>query len=187
MTLLEGREASSELDDQIANANEVRNALETRRDRAVRYNNVLNFTSAGALAVFASGIQIGTGNGLQNTGNEFEVIAGGLQAGISAYSLLLSKGSRLSSEVEPNMLAKVFDLPDPNDDHYPRAIWSYLDDPVTAGGLSRRAVLIKRWIKLGRIQSPTAKNGMQRIRLLCGTVAQKKALPSICCKIERLC
>jgi len=173
MTFLEGRQVTAELDDQVAHANELRNVLEGKRDKAVRYNNILNFTSGGALAILASGLQIGTKVGLQNTGNEFEVMAGALQAGISAYALRLVKGERFAAQVHPNMLARVFDLPDPHDDHYPPAVWAYLDDPITPGGLSRRDLLIKSWVKVGRIQTPSPKN-MDHIRLLCGTVAQKK-------------
>lgn len=172
-TFLETRDVVAEVDDEMSRSSELKDLLESRRDRAIRLNNITNFTSGGALAMIGSGIQIGGGNAINNAGNLMEVAAGALSTGISTYALKQSSGERRSAGVDPNMLARLFNLPTTKDRDIPAPIWNYLNEPIPGGkGESRREQLIQRWVQLGRIPPPTSKAGQRRIALLAGVVAQ---------------
>jgi hypothetical protein len=172
-TFLETRDLVSTLDDEMSRSTELKNILESRRDRAIRLNNITNFTSGGALAMIGSSIQIGGGNAISNAGNVLEVGAGALSTGISTYALKQSSGERRSAGADPNMLARLFNLPTTKDRDIPTPIWNYLNEPIPGGqGVSRRDLLIERWVRLGRIPPPTSKAGQRRAALLAGTVAQ---------------
>ncbi len=81
-TFLETRDLVSEVDDEMSRSSELKDLLESRRDRAIRLNNITNFTSGGALAMIGSGIQIGGGQAIGNAGNVMEVAAGAVATGI---------------------------------------------------------------------------------------------------------
>lgn len=176
-TFLETRDVVSTVDDEMARSSELKDLLEARRDRAIRLNNITNFTSGGALAMIGSGIQIGGGSAIANAGNVMEVAAGALATGISTYALKQSSGEKRSAGVNPNMLAKVFDLPTTKEQDIPTPIWNFLHEPIPGGnGRSRRDLLIERWVQLGRIPPPTSKAGQRRVALLAGTVVQTHAV-----------
>jgi hypothetical protein len=123
--------------------------------------------------MIASGLQIGTANPYQNAGNVMEVGAGALSTGISTYALKQSSGEKRTANVNPNMLARFFSLSTTKDRDIPVPIWNFLNEPMPEGkGLSRRDILIQRWVQIGRIPPPKSKEGQRRIALLCGTVAQ---------------
>ena len=99
--------------------------------------------------MLASGVQIGTPMAYQNWGNVLEVCAGGLSTGISLAALRTARGRTCSLPAAPNMLARIFDLPDNEPQRYPHSIWLYLSDSTTGrtGGKSRREELIDKWIR----------------------------------------
>jgi len=172
-TFLETRDVVSDVDDEMARSTELEELLQSRRDRAIRLNNITNFTSGGALAMIGSGIQIGGGLGISNAGNVMEVTAGALATGISTYALKQSSGEKRSAGADPNMLARLFNLPTTKDKDISTPIWNFLNEPIPGGnGKSRRDLLIERWVQLGRIPPPSSKAGQRRIALLAGAVAQ---------------
>jgi len=81
------RRVISELDRQVSGYDAVARVLEEKRDQAIRNNNILNFTSGGALAMTQGAISIGTPMRYQNAGNELGTIAGAVTAMIGAYAL----------------------------------------------------------------------------------------------------
>jgi hypothetical protein len=172
-TFLETRDIGATIDDEMSRSTELKDVLEARRDRAIRLNNITNFTSGGALAMIGSGIQVGGGNAINNAGNVMEVAAGALSTGISTYALKQSSGERRSAGASPNMLARLFNLPTTKENDIPTPIWNYLNEPIPGGkGVSRRDLLIERWVHLGRIPPPTSKAGQRRVALLSGAVVQ---------------
>ncbi|MBI2811645.1 MAG: hypothetical protein HYX67_12580 [Candidatus Melainabacteria bacterium] len=176
-TFLETRDVVSDVDTEMSQSSELKDLLESRRDRAIRLNNITNFTSGGALAMIGSGIQIGGGAAINNAGNVMEVAAGAVATGISTYALKQSNGEKRSAGVNPNMLARIFNLPSGKDKDFPTPIWNFLNEPIPGGkGESRRDLLIERWVQLGRIPPPSSKAGQRRIALLAGTVAQTHAV-----------
>gem|GEM_PF-1044252 len=173
---LQSRRVVSELDRQIAGYDAVAKVLEENRDQAVRNNNILNFTSGGALAMTGGALSIGTPMKFQNSGNQLAVVAGGLSALISAYSLKLEKGGKLNAEPDPNMLAPVFGLTPAEPNKYPPVIWQYLNDHEPGQKLSRRQQLIDKWIKLKYIEPLDKDSSEKHLRTLSGTIPLKKAV-----------
>ncbi|HEY9678303.1 MAG TPA: hypothetical protein V6C76_09860 [Drouetiella sp.] len=172
-TFLETRDVTADVDDEMTRSLELKGLLEARRDRAIRLNNITNFTSGGALAMIGSGIQIGGRLSTGNAGNVMEIGAGALSTAISTYALKQSSGEKRSSGANPNMLAKMFDLPGGEKREMPLPVWNFLNEPIPNGnGYSRRDLLIERWVQIGRIPPPKSKAGQRRIALLSGTVPQ---------------
>jgi len=176
-TFLETRDVVATVDDEMSRSAELKDLLESRRDRAIRLNNITNFTSGGALAMIGSGIQVGGGNAISNAGNVMEVAAGALSTGISTYALKQSSGEKRSAGANPNMLARLFNLPTTRDKDIPAPIWNFLNEPIPGGnGQSRRDQLVERWVQLGRMPPPSSKAGQRRVALLAGAVAQNHAV-----------
>lgn len=170
---LQTRRVISELDRQIVGYDAVARVLEDKRDQAIRTNNILNFTTAGALAVTQGSISIGTPTSYQNAGNEIGIIAGGLTALIGAYALKIEKGGKRDAEREPNMLAPVFDLAPVEPNKYPPAIWNYLNAYEPGQKNTRREQMIQRWRTLNYIDKDTNAKAMKHLHELCGTVPLK--------------
>ncbi|MBS1989710.1 MAG: hypothetical protein JSS83_04280 [Cyanobacteria bacterium SZAS LIN-3] len=172
--VLQTKRVESELNRQISGYEAVANVLEENRDQAIRNNNILNFTSGGALAMTAGGISVGTSMKYQNAGNELAAIAGGLSALISAYALKLQKGARVDAEADPNMLAPIFGLVPAEPNKYPPAMWKYLNDHEPDQKLSRRQQLIDKWIKLKYIAPLDKSSSRHELQSLSGTIELKK-------------
>lgn len=164
------------LDEQIDRTARTQDDMEDSRDRAVRYNTIANFTEGGALSMLASGVQIGTPNAWQNSGNELEVIQGGIQTMMSAYALKQSRGGKWSSPSDQNMLAQIFDRPVPPDRQFSDLIWMYLNDPLPPSNISRRDLLIQKWILAKRLHSPNTKAGQRDIDMLTGSIAARHSI-----------
>jgi hypothetical protein len=148
----------------------------SRRDRSIRYNNIINFTSGGALAMLASGIQVGTQTPLQNTGNELEVMAGALSTGISAYALKQAQGGKRSAVASPNMLAQIFGRATPIDQSYPDSVWTYLNDPPPGATVPRRELLIQKWVAAKRIAPPNTRAGQRDMDVMSAATVQHKSI-----------
>jgi hypothetical protein len=170
---LQTRRVISELDRQISGFDAVARVLEDKRDQAVRNNNILNFTTGGALAVSQGAISIGTPSKFQNAGNELSVIAGGLSALIGAYALKIEKGGKRDAEREPNMLASVFDLTPVEPNKYPPVVWNYINAYEPGQRNNRREQLIQRWRTLNYIDKGNDSKALEHLKELCGTVPLK--------------
>ncbi len=163
-----------EIDDEIAHYQEILEALEIKRDRAIRVSNITNLVSSGALSVLGSSIQIGTPLGLQNAGNEIEVVAGGLASGLSSYALKEQQGGHRSMGVHPNMLAQLLGCPTNNRTIYPPNIWLFLSGSLRKepGEISYKEDLILRWTRAHRIPPTDSRGAMHRFSLIAGTIPQ---------------
>ncbi len=168
------RRVVSELDRQVAGYDAVARVLEEKRDEAIRNNNILNFTSGGALAMTQGAISIGTPMKYQNAGNELGAIAGALTAMIGAYALKLQGGGKRSSERDPNMLAPVFGLVPNEPNKYPPLVWNYLNDYEPGQKKTRREQLIDRWIKLNYIEPLDKPSSKKHLEELSGTIPLHK-------------
>jgi sulfur carrier protein ThiS len=171
---LQSRRVVSELDRQIAGYDAVARVLEDKRDQSIRNNNILNFTSGGALAIAGGALQIGTPVKFQNTGDELAIIAGGLAALISGYALKIQKGQKKDSEVEPNMLAPVFGLVPAEPNKYPPAMWQYLNDHEPDQKLTRRQQLLDKWVRLEYIEALNKPSSHKHLQQLAGTIPLHK-------------
>ncbi|HEY9733553.1 MAG TPA: hypothetical protein V6C89_16660 [Drouetiella sp.] len=171
---LSTRRVISELDRQVSGYDAVARVLEEKRDQAIRYNNILNFTSGGALAMTQGAISIGTPMKYQNAGNELGAIAGALTALIGSYALKIQGGAKRSSDRDPNMLAPIFGLVPNEPNKYPPLVWNYLNDYEPGQKKSRREQLIDRWIKLNYIEPLDKPSSKKHLEELAGSIPLHK-------------
>jgi hypothetical protein len=172
--VLANRRVIAELDREISGYTAVAHVLEEMRDQSIRNNNVLNFTTAGALTSTQGGLSIGTKTPFQNTGNMLAAVAGGVAILISGYAIKLQKGASRSAERDPNMLAPVFGLVPPAPNKYPPAVWKYLNDCEPGQKKTRREQLIERWITLHYIEPLDKKSSHHHLEQLAGTIDLQK-------------
>jgi len=106
-------------------------------------------------------------------------IAAGLVPSLaSGYALKAYSGKHKTSEVEPNMLAKIFNRPINEDIDYPKSVWVFLNSvPANeATTKTRKDQLIERWVSDKNIPSFTDPSSSKDIDIITATVAQKKGL-----------
>lgn len=150
------------------------------RDKAVARTNALAFISNGVLWAICEALAIPT---FRNA--NFAIPSGiiGIPAGVvpsiaSMYTLKQLNGKKKTSEVEPNMLAKLFGYPTTNNIEYPQSVWQFLNqvpanDP---NGKTRKNQLIDRWISDANMPDFTDRDSKRQVEVLTATVAQRKGL-----------
>ena len=176
LSFLEIRDVAASLDVEIAKYDSEATYLEGRRDKGIRYNNIINFTSGGAMQMIGSAVQIGTKTAIQNAGNELEVVQAALQTLIAAYALKQLKGPVRSVERKPNMLAPILGRTPVDYNKYPPPVWQYLNDKPPGSTETRRELLILHWVKLGRIPPPGKAGSNKVLDSLAGTIPLEKGV-----------
>jgi hypothetical protein len=114
------------------------------------------------------------------------VISGiiGIPAGVvpmltTGYAYLRVKGGRYSAPAQPNILARMFDLPATYDIDYPHSVWTFLNTvPASDSSPSktRREQILDHWVSDRNIPDLTDKNSKKEMEILAGVVPQKKTL-----------
>lgn len=107
----------------------------------------------------------------------------GIAAGIvpsiaSMYTLKAVNGKKLKSEVDPNMLAKLFGYSTTSDIEYPKPVWEYLnqvpaDDPKPKKRLEQ---MIDRWVADANMPAFSDRGSKSQLDVITATVSQKKGL-----------
>ncbi len=150
------------------------------RDKAIARTNAISFISNGALWAVCEALAI---PGYKNA--MFAIPSGivGIPAGVvpsiaSMWTLKQINGKKKKSEVEPNMLAKLFGYPTNPDIEYPSSVWAFLnqvpaDDPQ---GKKRLDQLVDRWIADSNIAGFTDRKSANQLDVITASVAQKKGL-----------
>src|SRR5580693_1483581 len=153
----------AQIDNEIAQSNEVRGYLSDRRDKAVNRANLLSIVVGGTLGATSDGLQLPSG------GNKASSLVG-IAAGVLSSSLAISgiraqKGGTRLFDFNSNMLAELFNRSTLADSRYDQIVWSFLNDvaPTDPEGLSRKERLIKTWITLKRIDLPSTSAGKNKI------------------------
>jgi len=166
----------AELDSEIAQTNEIRTFLESRRDHAIGINALSNIVSGGGLGIVGSALQIGEST--NKLGNAVGVAAGSVATVLSVLGLRQQHGGHHTLGIAPNMLAKIFDRQPEFHSDYPDEVWTYLNatPPNGSGTETRRAHLIKRWTELGRIDPIETPRGRQKVQFLTSSVSARRAL-----------
>lgn len=159
--------------------NEILSTFTNDRDKLVARVNAGSFISNGVLWAVCEGLTIPT-----HTRGVFAVSSGitGIAAGLvpsiaSMYTLKAVNGKRKTSEVEPNMLAKIFNYPTSPEIEYPKSVWLFLNE-VPADGTSsktRKDQMIDRWITDANIPGFTSRDS-KSLDAITASVAQKKGL-----------
>ena len=166
----------AEIDNELAQMNAIRSDLEARRDRAIGINTIANIIASGATGVVGTALQFK--NSTANLGNAIGVAGAGISTVLSLIGLRQQRGGHKSLGVAPNLLAKVFDKKPEFHSDYPEEVWTYLNavPPAEPGTETRRALLIKRWTELGRIESTGTPKGQRKIELLTSSISQQRSL-----------
>src|SRR5262249_34094866 len=129
------------------------------RDKLIARVNAASFISNGLLWAVCEAFSIGSFNTTfaKNPRHviQWPIPSGivGIAAGIvpsiaSMYTLRAVNGKKKTSEVEPNMLAKVFDYPTNPEIEYPKSVWEFLHQVPAeeAKGKKRLEQIVDRWI-----------------------------------------
>ncbi len=150
------------------------------RDKSLALTNAIGFISNGALWAVCEGLAIPTfkqpryaiSSGI--TG----ILAGIVPSAASMYAMKQVSGKKRLSEVEPNMLAKIFDYKTDLHIEYPRTVWEFMTQ-VPAGGPStgtRRQQMIDSWISDANISAFTDRSSKSQLDVLTASVSHKNGL-----------
>jgi hypothetical protein len=159
---LEVDATTAQIDNEIAQANELHGYLADRRDRLVNRYNLLSALIGGGTGAVSAGLQLSAG---QTKPSAAIAIAGGaIAVGLAVSGIReQTRGSRVF-EFDSNMLAMLFDRPAVPDSQYAPMILSFIDEIApTDPGLTRKQRLISTWIALKRIDPPESAAGKDKI------------------------
>jgi hypothetical protein len=152
----EVRSCLSNLEVEIAQADDLQAILEERRDKVIRLNTIANFLSGGITGIVGGSMKIGEVN--EQAANGIDTGEGITQTALALLALKQQAGEKKIVEGTPNMLAKLFDVNAPHSERdYPPSVWRYLCSvpPGSKTNLTRREELIKRWMMLKVISRRT--------------------------------
>lgn len=159
---------------------EILNTFTSDRDRAVARTNALSFISNGALWAVCEGLAI---PGYKFA--KFAIPSGiiGIPAGVvpsiaSMYTFKQINGKKKTSEVEPNMLAKLFDYPTNPEIEYPRSVWDFLHQTPASEPKAKKRLdqIVDRWIADSNMPAFTDRNSKKQLDVITASLAQKKGL-----------
>ncbi len=170
--------AEIEAEDQVYE--EILVTFTSDRDKALARTNAAAFISNGALWAVNGALTIpGYSNSLFSIPSGIVAIPAGVVPSIaSMWTLKIINGKKKTSEVEPNMLAKLFGYPTNSEIEYPDCVWQFLhqvpaEDPK---GKKRLEQLIDRWISDSNLPGFTDRNSRKQLDVLTASVAQQKGL-----------
>ena len=151
------------IDNEIAQARELRGYLEDKRDRNTTLINLSGIAAGGTLGVVSSALQLSPH--LTRAGNVTGIVSGALVAAISVIGLKVQKGNERKFTFPSNMLARLFDRPSEGTSEYAPAVWQFLTAvaPTDPDKITRQQRLIRTWVQVGRIDAPDTEKGRQKI------------------------
>jgi len=153
----------AQIDNEIAQSNEVRGYLSDKRDRAVNRANLLSIVSGGTLGATSAGLQLPSGD--NKASSLVGIAAGVLSSTLAISGIRAQKGGTRLFDFSSNMLAELFDRSTLGDSRYDPIVWSFLNDvaPTEEEGLTRKERLIQTWITLKRTDSASTSAGKNKI------------------------
>jgi hypothetical protein len=159
---------------------EVLSSFQGSRDKLVARINAGSFILNGALWAVSCALAIPTPHypAYATQSGTVGIVAGIVPSIASGYALKAYSGKHKTSEIEPNMLAKLFDRPITEDIDYPASVWTFLNTVPASepGSKTRKAQLIERWISDKNIPSFNDASSSKEIDIITATAAQKKGL-----------
>ncbi|HZS08108.1 MAG TPA: hypothetical protein VFD58_24960 [Blastocatellia bacterium] len=166
----------AEIDSETDHITNVRTQLEARRDRALAISNIASIIGGGVTGVAGTALQFS--DNTAKTGNVIGVVGGAFSTVLSFVGLRVQRGGKLSLGTSPNMLARFFNRKAEFHSEYPEEIWAYLDHvpPGESGTETRRALLIKEWTDVGRLESKASPKADQKIDSLTSSASQQRRL-----------
>ena len=159
---------------------EISDTFTGNRDKAVLKTNALSFIANGALWAVAEGLDIPTfsrPNYAISSGTN-GILAGIIPTIASMYALKQLDGKKRGSEVDPNMLAKLFDCQTTTDVDYPTPVWQFLNTAPASDMVkrTRKDQLIDRWVSDKNLPTFTNRDAKKDIEIITATTSHKKAL-----------
>ncbi len=170
----------AEIDTEDQVYREILSTFTNDRDKAIARTNAISFITNGALWAVTEALAIPT---YKNA--KFAIPSGiiGIPAGVvpsvaSMWTLKQLNGKKKTSEVEPNMLAKLFNYPTNSEIEYPRSVWQFLNQVPANDPRSKKRVdqLIDRWIADANMPGFTDRKSKKQLDVLTASVAQRKGL-----------
>ncbi len=160
----EVRSCLSNLETEIAQADDLQAFLEERRDKVIRLNTIANFLSGGITGIVGGALKLGDVN--EQSANGIDTGEGITQTALALLALKQQAGEKKIVEGTPNMLTKLFDI---NATHtqrdYPPTVWNYLTSVPenSATGLTRQQSLMKRWEDLKVINTKSSQRQRKEV------------------------
>jgi len=153
----------AQIDNEIAQSNEVRGYLSDKRDRAVNRANLLSIVSGGTLGATSAGLQLPSGD--NKASSLVGIAAGVLSSTLAISGIRAQKGGTRLFDFSSNMLAELLDRPALADSRYDPIVWTFLNDvaPTEEEGLTRKERLIQTWITLKRTDPASTSAGRNKI------------------------
>jgi hypothetical protein len=153
----------AQIDNEIAQAGELRGYLVDRRDREVNLLNLTSLATGGVLTVVSSALQLSPH--LARKGNAVGIGSGVLTTTLSVVGLKAQKGQSERFNFPSNMLAQLFGQPTEPTSQYPPAIWEFMTSvaPTDPDKITRQQRLIRTWVQVGRIDPPQSPKGREKI------------------------
>lgn len=157
---------------------EMLGAYTASRDKRVLYANAASFIANGALWALGEAFDIPTYKypKLSIPSGTISILAGVVPSIASMYALKAVDGKRMTSEVDPNMLAELFEYRFNQDTEYPRSVLEYLNAIPPSEKEPRKEQLIDRWISDANIPNFTDRTSKKQLDVLTASVSQKKGL-----------
>ncbi|MBX3152286.1 hypothetical protein KF728_19155 [Candidatus Obscuribacterales bacterium] len=160
--------------------NEILTKFKEDRDKAIAKTNAFAFISNGALWAVTEAFVIPTyKHAIYNVpAGIVGIPAGMVPSAASMYTLKLINGKKQDSEVEPNMLAKIFKYQTNSEIEYPKSVWDYLNGVPADVPNSKKRIdqLIDRWIADSNIPGFTDRNSKKQLDVITASVSQRKGL-----------
>lgn len=152
----------------------------SKRDKALAKTNAISFISNGALWAVNGALTIpGYQNSLYSIPSGIVAIPAGIVPSIaSLWTLKQINGAKKQSEVEPNMLAKLFGYPTNPDIEYPKSVWTFLNQVPADEPRSKKRVdqLIDRWVSDSNMPGFNDRQSKKQLDVLTASVSQRKGL-----------
>jgi hypothetical protein len=179
-TMLEVDFVMSEIEAEENVYQELLYTYQDARDKTVARTNAASFATNGSLWAVAEALAIPTYKNSQYaiSSGITGIIAGLVPTFFSFQAMRQVTGKKRVSEVEPNVLAKLFDYPVTPDIDYPTSVWRFLQSvpPGDPTGKTRRQQLIERWITDNNLPEFTDATSRKQLDVITASASHKKGL-----------
>lgn len=172
--------ALAEINAELQVYDEILATFMSDRDKLVARVNAASFISNGILWAIAEAYAIPTYKypRLGIPSGTVGIAAGIVPSFASLYTLRAVNGKKKTSEVDPNMLAKLFGYPTTNENEYPHSVWDFLNQVPASDPSQKKRLdqLMDRWIADANMPAFTNRSSKRQVDVMTASVAQKKGL-----------
>ena len=151
-------------------------ALQSKVNRAINYNNAVNFITSGTLNMVGSSINFSPSVS-PVPGSLTGLLSGAVSTVLSTYTLKQNSGGKISGQDQSNVLAELFGRPCNSKTAYPESVWRFLHErSPRAPTMTRAQLLEKEWIEKGYLQKHGSRRAQLKIDFVCGLPIEKKCM-----------